>query len=81
MLVLSFGAGMIVMYLMLMLVSRIQYKKKVYGHDEALQKLYPHINEDPEIEEMVRKLYAKKNGDKSITIDKKVLKRLIEKVQ
>ncbi|UFH58888.1 BatD family protein [Sulfurovum mangrovi] len=81
MLVLSFGSGMIVMYLMLKLLSGIKYKKKGCSHDEALQKLYPHINEDPEIEEMVRKLYAQKNGDKSITIDKKVLKRLIEKVQ
>jgi len=28
---------------------------------------------------MVRKLYAKKNGDKSVEIDKKLLKELIER--
>jgi uncharacterized membrane protein len=62
-------------------LSGIKYKEKVYGNDEALQILYPHINEDREIEEMVRQLYAKEHGDKHITIDKKALKELIKKVQ
>ena len=37
------------------------------------------ITEDIEIEEMVRKLYARKNGDKSVEIDKKVLKEMVER--
>lgn len=81
MLLLSFGAGMAVMYLLLKYLTGIGGKQKVYGNDEAMQILYPHINEDPEVEEMVRQLYAKKNGDKDITIDKKALKALIQKVQ
>ncbi|MFT7879608.1 MAG: BatD family protein [Sulfurimonas sp.] len=81
MLALSFAAGMLVMYLLLKFLSGIKHKRKVYGNDEALQILYPHINEDPAIETMVRQLYAKKHGDKRITIDKKALKELIKKVQ
>ncbi|MDM5271309.1 BatD family protein [Sulfurovum sp. zt1-1] len=81
MLVVSFGSGMLVMYLLFKFLAGTEHKKRVYGNNEALQILYPHINEDPMIEEMVRKLYARKNGDKSITIDKKVLKELIKKVQ
>lgn len=81
MLALSFAAGMAVMYFLLKWLSGRENKQKVYGNDEVLQLLYPHINEDPEIEEMVRKLYARKNGDKGIAIDKKVLKRLLEKVK
>jgi hypothetical protein len=37
------------------------------------------MSEDPEVEAMVRKLYAKKNGDKSVIIDKKELRALVEK--
>jgi RNA polymerase-interacting CarD/CdnL/TRCF family regulator len=32
-----------------------------------------------EVEEMVRKLYAKKNGDKSVQVDKKVLREMVER--
>jgi hypothetical protein len=39
------------------------------------------MSESSEIEEVVRKLYAKKNGDKSVVIDKKVLKELVEKIK
>ena len=81
MLIVSFGSGILVMYLLTKFLSRAQHKKRVYGNDEALQILYPHINEDTLIEEMVRKLYARKNGDKSIAIDKKALNELIKKVQ
>ena len=48
---------------------------------DALKILYPHINSNPKIEEMVRKLYAKKAGDKSVKIDKKELKELIESIK
>ncbi len=50
-----------------------------FKESEALKILYAHMSEDAEAETMVRKLYAKKNGDKSVIIDKKVLKTLVEK--
>ena len=50
-----------------------------YKEDGALKILYAHMSESPEIEVMVRKLYAKKNGDKSVVIDKKELKELVER--
>ncbi|PHS41790.1 MAG: hypothetical protein COB07_01750 [Sulfurovum sp.] len=51
-----------------------------YKESEALKILYAHMSEDAEIEAMVRKLYARKNGDKSVQIDKKVLREMVEKV-
>jgi hypothetical protein len=39
------------------------------------------MSEDAEVEAMVRKLYARKNGDKSVQIDKKVLREMVEKVK
>jgi hypothetical protein len=53
--------------------------KSPFKESEALKILYAHMSEDVEAEAMVRKLYAKKNGDKSVIIDKKVLKALVEK--
>jgi len=44
----------------------------------ALQILYPHSGDSIEIEEMVRKLYAIKNGEKDIKIDKKELNKMLE---
>jgi hypothetical protein len=52
-----------------------------YKESEALKILYAHMSEDAEVEAMVRKLYARKNGDKSVQIDKKVLKEMVEKVK
>jgi len=48
---------------------------------EALTILYPHIGENREVEEMVRRLYAIKNGDNSVEIDKELLKRLVKEYQ
>jgi len=45
--------------------------------DEALRILYPKMNESRVIEDMVRDLYAKRQGEK-VKIDKNKLKRLIE---
>ena len=50
-----------------------------YKESEALKILYAHMSEDAEVEAMVRKLYARKNGDKSVQIDKKVLKEMVER--
>ena len=79
MLVLAFIVGLIVMYLLRYV--KWERKQSPFKESEALKILYAHINESKENEEMVRKLYAKKNGDKSVVIDKKLLKELVEKIK
>jgi hypothetical protein len=82
MLMLAFVSGLFIMYLFkYMPLSKFKREKSPYKESEALKILYAHINESKEIEEMVRKLYARKNGDKSVVIDKKVLRELVEKVK
>ena len=82
MVILAFVSGMIVMALVRYLPG-FTMKTHVgsYSEAEALKILYPHMSESSEIEEMVRKLYAKKNGDKKVVIDKKMLNEMVEKVQ
>ena len=79
MIMLAFVSGFLVMYLFKYFPS-IKWKRKerAIKEAEALKILYAHINKSKEIEDMVRKLYAKKNGDKSIIIDKTLLKMLVE---
>jgi len=76
MLLLAFLAGLLSMYLVRFVPEK---KPNPYKESEALKILYAHMSEDSEIEEMVRKLYAKKNGDKSVQIDKKELKMMLER--
>ena len=76
MLALAFLAGLVAMYLVRFIPTK---KQKPYKESEALKILYGHMSEDPKVEEMVRKLYAKKNGDKSVQIDKKELKEMVER--
>ena len=76
-LVLSFILGGVFSYLLRYLPKP---KRKSSKESEALKILYAHISEDPEIEKMVRKLYAKKNGDTSVEINKKRLKELIANI-
>jgi len=76
MLALAFVLGALFIYLLRLIPTR---KQKPYKESEALKILYGHMSDDTEIEEMVRKLYAKKNGDKSVQIDKKRLKELVER--
>ncbi len=78
MLVLAFVLGVLSMYLVRFIPSK---KAKPYKENEALKILYGHMGEDEAVEEMVRKLYAKKNGDKSVEIDKKKLKEMVERYQ
>ena len=82
MIALAFVSGLLVMVLVKMLPN-FKRKKKYpsYKESEALKILYPHINESKEIEAMVRKLYAKKAGNKEIKIDKKELNTLIDQVR
>ena len=77
MLLLAFAGGMVTMFLL----GKIRWKPKasVFKESDALKILYGHMSDDPEVEEMVRKLYAKKNGQKDVIIDKKELKALVEK--
>ena len=57
-----------------------KFKFKGFGIniDEALSILYPKMSDNHQIEEMVRKLYDKKQG-KKVVIDKKLLKSMMEK--
>ena len=71
---LAFMVGGLFFYLLRFLPER---KQKLDKTSEALKILVPHISEDSEVEEMVRKLYAKKNGDDFVEIDKKKLKALL----
>ena len=77
MVLLAFLAGMVSMYLL----GKFKWKRPVspFKEDEALKILYGHMSDDPKVEEMVRKLYAKKHGQKDVIIDKKELKALVEK--
>jgi len=79
MLVLAFILGALFMYLWQFVPKLLAKKQKSFKASEALQVLYAHISEDKKVEEMVRKLYAKKNGDKSIHIDKKELREMLER--
>jgi len=79
MLALAFLLGMLAMYLMRYIPKWFKSNERAYKEKDALKILYGHIGEDKEVEEMVRKLYAKKNGDKSVQIDKKVLKEMLER--
>jgi hypothetical protein len=82
MLMLAFILGLLMMYVFKYLpLSKFKREKSPYKESEALKILYAHINESKEIEDMVRKLYAKKRGDKSVVIDKKLLKELVEKIK
>jgi len=78
MLVLAFILGAFMMYLLRFLPKLWTAKQKSYKESEALKILYAHISEGSDVEEMVRKLYAKKSGDKSVIIDKKELKAMME---
>jgi len=75
MLLLSFILGGVFFYILSYLPKR---KRRLSKEAEALKILYGHIGKDPEAEEMVRKLYARKNGDKSVKINKKRLKELMK---
>ena len=79
MLVLAFALGALFVMLVRWLPNFKGRTASPYKESEALKILYAHMSEDSEVEAMVRQLYAKKNGDKSVIIDKKVLKILVEK--
>jgi hypothetical protein len=79
MLAVPFALGMLFMFVLRWLPGLRNRKVSPYKESEALKILYGHMSEDAQIEEMVRKLYARKNGDKTVDIDKKVLKEMVER--
>ena len=76
-LLLAFVAGALAMFGFGRLNYKFKTPKFTLSNQEALKVLYPHISEDKAVEEMVRKLYAKESGDKSIQIDKNKLKEMV----
>ncbi|RUM76619.1 MAG: hypothetical protein DSZ11_00335 [Sulfurovum sp.] len=78
----TFLLGSIVALILRPYLSRIKglnlfgSKKHKINFDEALKILYPHINEDVEVENMVRLLYDKEQG-KMVEIDMVVLENLV----
>jgi hypothetical protein len=77
MLVIAFVLGALLMGVLRQIPKGM--RTKTYTDEEALKRLYAHVSEDPAVEEMVRKLYAKKRGDKSVQIDKKALKQMLDR--
>ncbi len=55
-------------------------RSKKYTPAEALEILYPHTHDTPEIEAMVRQLYRVQNGEKNVPIDPNALQRLVRSV-
>lgn len=79
MLAVAFGLGALFVLLLRWLATMKPRKASPYKESEALKILYAHMSENVDIEAMVRKLYARKNGDKSVQIDKKELKEMVER--
>jgi hypothetical protein len=83
----AFAGGMALMFLLLRLWPRKKGgipmlgggKGRHYSLEEALKILYPHINDDPDVERVVRYLYRVKNGEKKVEIDRDELDRLAAK--
>jgi len=79
MLAVAFALGALFMLALRWLPKLKNRSASPYKESEALKILYAHMSEDTEVETMVRKLYARKNGDKSVEIDKKILKEMVER--
>jgi len=81
MLLFAFVGGVILTLGVVKLLPLLKWKRSVnpMRESEAIRILYPHTSDDPKVEEMVRKLYAKKGGDKRIVIDKAALKVLVDR--
>ncbi len=76
--VLVFTLGVLLISILYVVISLYRKMTYFYRESEALKILYAHTSESKEVESMVKKLYAKKNGDKTVYIDKKALKLLVE---
>jgi hypothetical protein len=61
------------------LTSTSKTRHRNYTTEEALDLLYPHTNDTPEIEKMVRDLYRIKRGE-NVTIDKEQLQDILQSI-
>ncbi len=65
-------------YLPVLVFPKFKLKAMTSKNEEALKILYPKIGDNQEVEDMVRKLYSLKRGDKSVVINRDKLKELLE---
>ncbi len=72
-------SSLFAVYMVKYILRRRKAKKHAFDGHEALQILYPYMGESVEVEFMVRQLYAIKNGEKKIKIDRELLKKLLNK--
>jgi len=82
-LILFFMLGIISTLAFLYILPLIKNYKRdnFYSNEKALKILYANIEKSLEIEEIVRDLYAQKSGDKSIKINKKRIKEIINDIE
>jgi len=80
-LLLAFLGGGMVSLLLVVLVPKLKNlkrDKRLSRNDEIFKTLYANMDKDPRIEQIVRDLHAKKRGDKSIAIDKKLIQEILK---
>lgn len=82
-LVLAFIFGVISVLFINYILPKIKNSKKdnSYNEDTVFKLLYANIGKSAEIEKLVRDMYLKKAGDKSIIIDKKRVKEIVDKLR
>jgi len=59
-------------------LKNLKRDKRLSRNDEIFKTLYANMDKDPRIEQIVRDLHAKKRGDKSIAIDKKLIQEILK---
>ncbi len=79
MFVLGAISSLFILYMFKFFFRRKKTKQQGFTGHEALQILYPHMSDSPDVEYMVRQLYAIKSGEKKIKIDRELLKELLNK--
>ena len=80
MLVGTFALGILLTLLLQWIFSFKSKKSTKFTEEKALKLFYGQMSKSPEIEEMAKRLYARKKGDKSVKIDKKELKRMFKEL-
>jgi len=70
-------SSLFILYMFKYIFGKKKAKQQAFNGHEALQILYPHMGDSPDVEYMVRQLYAIKNGEKKIKIDRELLKELL----
>jgi len=80
---LAFIAGILLTLVVIYFIPKIKLMKmdKLFSDDELFKTLYSNMDKDPRIEQIVRDLRAKKQGDKSVVIDKKEIKKILEGIK